>query len=86
MMDSSERFILPIKCSPINYFPLRKRVEDIKLLIDHFYHITIKNIKGHIFDDESMDILMKYSWPGNVRELENLVERLVVTSRKIILH
>jgi transcriptional regulator with PAS, ATPase and Fis domain len=35
---------------------------------------------------EAIAALSAYSWPGNVRELENVVERLVVTSRREIIH
>jgi len=60
--------------------PLRERVEDIPLLINHFIPIMCrkKDRPNLIFSKEVMNILMAYAWPGNVRELENLVERLAV--------
>jgi len=33
----------------------------------------------------AMSVLLKYRWPGNVRELENLIERLVITTRGSII-
>ena len=33
-------------------------------------------------DAGAMSILLKYSWPGNVRELENIIERLVITTKE----
>ncbi len=57
--------------------PLRKRMEDIPLLIN----VLIKRINGTLgsdikgISDPALDLLKKYSWPGNVRELENLLER-----------
>ncbi len=63
--------------------PLRKRKEDIPLLIDHFIKKFAeengKPIQG--ISREAMDLLMKYDYPGNVRELENMIERAVVLAR-----
>lgn len=60
--------------------PLRNRIEDIPVLIDHYINMfSIKYRKNQkIFNRESMDKLMSYSWPGNIRELRNVIERLVV--------
>ncbi len=59
--------------------PLRKRPDDIKLLIKHFLekfnHETGKNVVVSPFAEE---ILEAYHWQGNVRELQNTVESLVV--------
>jgi len=67
--------------------PLRKRKEDIPLLIDHFLrHFSLENgkeIKG--ISREAKDLLLKYDYPGNVRELENIIERAVVISRDPII-
>lgn len=63
--------------------PLRKRKDDIPLLLNYFLEIynkeNGKNIKG--FSKEAVDQLIKYDYPGNIRELENIVERAVVLSR-----
>ncbi|MDP3791849.1 MAG: sigma-54 dependent transcriptional regulator [Candidatus Omnitrophota bacterium] len=60
--------------------PLRKRKDDLPLLVDHLINLyskeNHKKIEG--VSKETMDILMKYDWPGNVRELENIVERAVI--------
>ncbi len=67
---------------PIIIPPLRKRIEDIPVLIDHFLNKFClqyrKDIK--LISNETLQQLKVYSWPGNVRELENLVERAVITS------
>ena len=72
---------------PIFIPPLRKRSEDIPLLIKRFIKtFNQKNspkIKG--LSESAFHCLLKYEWPGNVRELENLVERLcVLTEREVI--
>ncbi|TWT83388.1 Transcriptional regulatory protein ZraR [Planctomycetes bacterium CA13] len=63
--------------------PLRERVGDIPLLVEHFLReaadASDRNILG--FDREAMTVLQSYAWPGNVRQLENVVERAVLLSR-----
>ena len=62
--------------------PLRKRNEDIPLLVQHFLrkyaHENEKEIER--VSPSAMELLLDYSWPGNVRELENVIERAVVLS------
>ncbi|MFO7736613.1 MAG: sigma-54 dependent transcriptional regulator [bacterium] len=60
--------------------PLRKRGDDIFLLINHFTEKYSKSLgmeKPH-FTDRALDAFRSYSWPGNVRELENCIQRHVV--------
>lgn len=63
--------------------PLRKRTEDIPLLVKHFLDIYNKENDKDIqkVSEEVMALMGKYPWPGNIRELENLIERAVVLSR-----
>ena len=60
--------------------PLRRRREDIPLLITHFLEKYSEENKRKIpqITPDAMRILMDHSWPGNVRELENAIERAVV--------
>jgi PAS domain S-box-containing protein len=60
--------------------PLRRRKEDIPLLVDQFiakfnrlHHATVQGISA-----EALSLLMAHDWPGNVRELENIIERAFV--------
>ena len=56
--------------------PLRERKDDIPLLAAHFIE-KLNKIEGKLirgFEDNVMDVFMKYDWPGNIRELENVVE------------
>jgi two-component system, NtrC family, response regulator AtoC len=68
-----------INVVPLTIPPLRKRKEDILLLVQHFLDKHAGKAKKKI-TPEAMDNLMAYDWPGNVRELENIIERIVVLS------
>lgn len=63
--------------------PLRERIGDVPLLVDHFVRRFAerngKAIQG--VSPEAMDLLSNHAWPGNVRELENTIERAVVLCR-----
>lgn len=60
--------------------PLRKRKEDIPLLVNHFIgrfnRLRNKNIS--CMTDEVLAILLAYDYPGNIRELENIIEHCFV--------
>ena len=60
--------------------PLRRRREDIPLLVQHFLQKYSEENKRRVRDvtPDAMRTLMDHSWPGNVRELENTIERAVV--------
>jgi two-component system NtrC family response regulator len=68
---------------PIYIPPLRKRREDVVLLIEHFIEKYAKengkSIEG--ITQEAKSALAKYDFPGNIRELENIIERAIVISR-----
>ena len=57
---------------------LRKRVEDIPLIIDHFFELAKKeHADKHIdgMSEDALKLLHDYQWPGNIRELKNTVDR-----------
>jgi DNA-binding NtrC family response regulator len=60
--------------------PLRRKREDIPLLINHFLEKYSEENKRRVLEvtPDAMRILMDHHWPGNVRELENTIERAVV--------
>jgi two-component system response regulator HydG len=60
--------------------PLRRRKEDIQLLVEHFLARGSHRIlnRGRQMSEEAMKILMRYDWPGNIRELQNVCERLQI--------
>lgn len=65
---------------PVLIPPLRERIGDIPLLINHFREKCnrekSRGIEG--IRPEALAVLQKYPWPGNIRELENLIERIAV--------
>ncbi|MCK5620129.1 MAG: sigma-54-dependent Fis family transcriptional regulator [Candidatus Krumholzibacteria bacterium] len=66
---------------PIHLPPLRKREDDIPLLVDHFlkkHNANLAPEKQKGVSTEAMEVLVDYDWPGNVRELENVIERAVI--------
>ncbi|HAE88204.1 TPA: Fis family transcriptional regulator, partial [Candidatus Marinimicrobia bacterium] len=59
---------------------LRKRQEDIPLLVTHFIHKYNHELKRKVkgVDNDTMKALINYPWKGEVRELENMIERAVL--------
>lgn len=58
--------------------PLRKRPEDLSLLIQHFFAKSAQSSQAKRLSPEALRILLNYPWPGNVREVENVIERALV--------
>ena len=65
---------------PFQIPPLRERLEDVALLVEHFnrkfsadYGKRTKN-----FTSEAIEALQNHAWLGNVRELRNTIERVVI--------
>ncbi len=65
----------------VKILPLRKRPEDIELLIQHFIQQFSKNRKIEITND-ALFILKSYFWRGNVRELENTIHHAVILAKE----
>jgi PAS domain S-box-containing protein len=67
---------------PIEVPPLRKRKDDILLLVEYFVqrYATKAGKDIRSLDKKTLDLLQSYDWPGNIRELQNVVERSVILS------
>jgi DNA-binding NtrC family response regulator len=66
---------------PVHLPPLRKRKDDIPLLVNHFlkkFNDRLAEPAQKTISKAAMDVLSAYGWPGNVRELENVIERAVI--------
>lgn len=68
-----------INVFPITIPPLRQRVGDIPLFIEHFLKIYEPN-RTIAVSDEALAALSEYTWPGNVRELKNVIQRIALFS------
>jgi PAS domain S-box-containing protein len=68
---------------PITLPPLRRRLEDIPLLVNHFVAKFNSKIgkKIETVSKDTLISLQNYHWPGNVRELESVIERAVIISQ-----
>jgi DNA-binding NtrC family response regulator len=66
---------------------LRDRLEDIPLLVDHFFAIYAKKYGNRVkkVSPEVIPYFQKYQWPGNIRELRHAIERAVIISDNEIL-
>jgi PAS domain S-box-containing protein len=67
---------------PIEVPPLRKRREDILMLVEYFGHRYATRAGKHLqsIDKRTLELLHSYEWPGNIRELQNVIERSVILS------
>jgi formate hydrogenlyase transcriptional activator len=76
-----------LKVFPIALPPLRRRTEDIPMLVRHFTEFYARRMNKRIDEipPETMDALKRYAWPGNVRELQNFIERAVILSPHSVL-
>ncbi|MFO7983874.1 MAG: sigma 54-interacting transcriptional regulator [Desulfuromonadales bacterium] len=63
--------------------PLRERLEDIPLLVDHFLAQFNRRYdrQAQRLTREALELLQSYLWPGNIRELRNVLERVFVENR-----
>jgi two-component system, NtrC family, response regulator PilR len=73
---------------PIRVPPLRERIGDVPLLVDHFLEKYSRLLGKDVrtISSYGLQVLMDYDFPGNIRELENIIERgVALESSNIIL-
>ncbi|MDI6687574.1 MAG: sigma-54 dependent transcriptional regulator, partial [Desulfobacterales bacterium] len=72
---------------PIKLPPLREKIEDIPLLLNHFFKLYAKKSgrPQKTVSENALKVLMEYDWPGNVREIQNLVERLCTINQNSVI-
>jgi len=78
--DFREDLYYRLSVVPIRVPPLRRRKEDIPILVHHFLEKFSKKIKRNMpeVSPEAMELLKEHAWPGNVRELEHIIERILI--------
>ncbi len=75
--DFRDDLFYKLNVMPIFLPPLRKRLEDIPNLINHFINkFNNDNMTKLSIDNLALNFLKSYFWPGNIQELKNLIERL----------
>ena len=64
--------------------PLRERMEDIPMLVNHFIEKYCTSMSRNILSihPAALKRLQMYDYPGNVRELENMIERAIVVGNE----
>ncbi|MCF8033363.1 MAG: sigma 54-interacting transcriptional regulator [Desulfarculaceae bacterium] len=69
-----------LRTVPLTIPPLRKRPEDIPLLVSHFIKVMNQRYQKQVrsVDTKVMRLFTNYPWPGNVRELERVMEHAYV--------
>jgi two-component system nitrogen regulation response regulator GlnG len=67
--------------------PLRERVEDVVVLLEHFLHQFNRELGKNVSDisQEALELLMRYRWPGNVRELQSVLKQALLHATGSIL-
>ena len=65
---------------PIDLPPLRRRQEDIPMLVEYFVKRYAEKARKQIskIDKNTLKLCQSYDWPGNIRELQNIIERSVI--------
>jgi DNA-binding NtrC family response regulator len=71
-----------LRVVPIDMPPLRRRREDITLIVRGVLaQLAAKGLPLFDITPEALEALERHAWPGNVRELRNVLEQMVVLGR-----
>lgn len=78
--DFREDLYYRLNVFPIRLPPLRERLEDIPLLVEHFLqrHADLSGGRVKFISPGVISDMMNYAWRGNIRELENLMKRAII--------
>jgi two-component system nitrogen regulation response regulator GlnG len=63
--------------------PLRKRGEDVSLLLEYYLRVCAREMNRHDCEGispEALERLTQYSWPGNVREMQSVVRQSLLNA------
>jgi transcriptional regulator with PAS, ATPase and Fis domain len=67
-----------IAAAKVSVPPLRERLDDIPLLVEHFLSLEQHSLTMNHIPAQVWEMFSAHRWPGNVRELRNAVQRLVI--------
>ncbi len=72
-----------LKVITISLPPLRVRMDDLPLLVNHFLQKHSKLNKNRVtaISSKALEKLLNYPWPGNIRELENVIKRAIILAK-----
>ncbi len=75
-----EDLLFRLNVVPITAPPLRRRKDDLPLLIEHFIDSFSREngYRRKQLTPAALEALRAYDWPGNIRELKNVIERLMI--------
>jgi PAS domain S-box-containing protein len=76
-----EDFYYRIHVLPIHLPPLRERLDDLPLLVEHLLRRTGRGNADRALPAEVLDALRRHDWPGNVRELQSVLHRFATLKR-----
>jgi two-component system nitrogen regulation response regulator NtrX len=81
-------FYFRILVVPIRLLPLRRRLDDLPLLIQDFlrHHPLALRKRITSISPHALDHLRRYPWPGNIRELHNVLEKAVIITKSRVLN
>ena len=75
-----EDLLFRINTFEIETPPLRERLDDLPLLVDHFVRLRRPQAppQAEVVSSTALELLQRHRWPGNIRELANCIEHAVV--------
>ena len=76
-----------INVLPIHIPPLRRRMDDIPLLVESFlFRLNLRLVKRvQVITEQAISKLYRHNWPGNIRELKNVIERAaIITDSNVV--
>jgi two-component system nitrogen regulation response regulator GlnG len=62
--------------------PLRERLEDLSLLVDHFLRRFSRELHKDVTQTspEALEVLRRHPWPGNLRELQGVLKQAILAA------
>jgi PAS domain S-box-containing protein len=76
-----EDFYYRIHVLPIHLPPLRERLDDLPLLVEHLLRRTSRGKADRALPAGVLEALRRHDWPGNVRELQSVLHRFTTLKR-----